>query len=83
MYQWTPRGVFRGTRSPDLQSERYTREQAATRPILRRAHSDAGAVADLVLLVQGVDEIYARGQRTPPADVENMVDAEIYLGVVG
>jgi threonine dehydrogenase-like Zn-dependent dehydrogenase len=36
---------------------------------LRCAHPDTGAVADLVLLVQGVDEIQPRGQRAPFAHV--------------
>ena len=53
-----------------------SKKHASPRTVLWRADADAGAVANLVLLVQDVDEIDARCQRAPLSQVENVVHAE-------
>ena len=45
-------------------------EEAAPRSELRRADADAGAVADLVFLVEQVDHVEARGERLRVRQVE-------------
>src|ERR1700716_4159081 len=48
-----------GRQSRSLERLRNAYEKAPPRPVLRGADADAGAVADLVLLVEGVDDVEA------------------------
>src|ERR1700730_7568810 len=58
-------------------------EVPAPRTVLRRADADAGAVADLVLLVEGVDHIEAHREALEAFDVERVTRTDIDLTVVG
>ena len=62
---------------------RQPEENPAPRSELRCADADAGAIADLVDLVEDVDHIEARRQRARAGDVEHMGQTRIDLSVVG
>ena len=60
-------------------SERFRQaeEQSAPRTELRCADADAGAIADLVLRIERVDQIDTRGEIAGTAQIERMADTEI------
>src|ERR1700675_1973377 len=58
-------------------------EHTAPRPKLRRADSDAGAVANLVLLVEEVDDIETGGERARARNGKQVRQAGVDLSVVG
>src|SRR5271165_3255373 len=61
---------------------RQADEKAAPRAVLRRADADAGAVADLILLVEEVDHIKARSERAGTRDRKNVRHTGVDLGVI-
>src|SRR5882672_8449382 len=62
---------------------RQPKEEAAPWSKLRRADADAGAIADLVLLVEEVDDIETCGQRARTRNGKQVRDAGIDLRVRG
>ena len=68
---------------PDRSSEvfGYAREEAAARTELRRAHADAGAVADLIDLVEGVNEVGADFEPSQGPGLEPVREREVHLDV--
>jgi len=66
----------------ELEGFRQPREESAPRAELRRSHTDAGAVANFVDLVERVDDIDTRGQCGPRCLGERRGSNQIDLGVV-
>jgi predicted amidohydrolase YtcJ len=62
---------------------RQADKHAAPRTVLRCADADAGAVADFVNLVEGVDEVDARRERAGVVEVKHVAGPQVDLGVVG
>ena len=50
---------------------RQAEEEAAPGAELRRAHADAGAVADFIDFVKGIDDVEARRQALPAAEMKS------------
>ena len=61
---------------------RQPEEEAAPGAELRRAHADAGAVADFIDLVEEIDDVEARRQALPAHQREVLADAEIDRDIV-
>src|ERR1700693_3358599 len=76
------RGRRRAVTVQRLKRLRQPEEQSPSRPELRGTDTDAGAIADLVLPVEQIDDVEARGERAAPVQSEHVSRAEIDLHVV-
>src|SRR5579862_7231119 len=56
-------------------------KEAASRTELRRKHTDPRAAADLVFLVQQIDDVESRGEGSTGAKVKLMAHAQVNLSV--
>jgi hypothetical protein len=65
-----------------LESEREPGKESATRAELGRTHTDAGAIADLIDLIDCIDDVQPRGQALGAGEAEDAGDAGVYLRVV-
>src|SRR5271154_5391892 len=61
---------------------RQTEKEAAPRTILRCTDTDAGAIADLIFLVEDIDHVKARRERADAGNREIMCHAGVDLGVI-